>query len=74
MIGTFTLADDLFLCNGFTGHDAIVDGKRMKIVGRNYSDEMIIKLDKQYPIGTKITLVGKEKEEEILLEEVSERF
>ena len=35
---------------------------------------MIIKLDKQYPIGTKITLVGKEKEEEILLEEVSERF
>lgn len=54
------------------GFHVLVDGKRMPIVGRICMDQMMIKLDQQYPIGTKVTLIGKQRDEEISADDVAE--
>lgn len=51
--------------------DVLVDGKRCPIVGRICMDQMMIRLPKPYPIGTKVTLIGKDQDEEITAEEIS---
>ena len=56
------------------GSDVLVDGKRMPIIGRICMDQFMIKLDKPYPIGTKVTLIGKDGKEEITVDEVAERL
>src|SRR5690625_485189 len=53
------------------GIDVLIDGKRMPIVGRVCMDQTMIKLDKAYPIGTKVTLIGKQKEDMINVDEVA---
>lgn len=42
------------------GQEVLVEGKRMPVVGRVCMDQIMIKLDKEYPIGTKVTLIGKD--------------
>lgn len=42
------------------GFHVIVDGKKMPIVGRICMDSMMIQLDKEYPVGQKVTLIGKD--------------
>lgn len=50
----------------------LVNGKRMPIVGRICMDQMMIKLDQYYPIGTKVTLIGKQQNERISADDVAE--
>lgn len=50
----------------------LVDGKHMPIVGRVCMDQMMIRLDKKYPIGTKVTLIGKQGEARISIDDVAE--
>ncbi|QDP39150.1 alanine racemase [Radiobacillus deserti] len=53
------------------GSDVLVEGKRMPIVGRICMDQCMIRLDKEYPIGTKVTLIGKQGDEEITIDELA---
>lgn len=53
------------------GMEVLVDGKRMPIVGRISMDQMTIALDKAYPIGTKVTLLGKQRADEITAADVA---
>lgn len=54
------------------GIDVLVDGKRHPIVGRICMDQFMIRLDQEYPIGTKVTLIGKQEHDEITMDEVAE--
>lgn len=54
------------------GFDVLVDGKRQKIVGRICMDQLMITLDQNYDIGTKVTLIGKQGTEEITATEVAD--
>jgi alanine racemase len=49
------------------GQQVIIDGKRMPIIGKICMDQIMIKLDQCYPVGTKVTLIGEEKGEKIEL-------
>ncbi len=54
------------------GMEVLVEGHRMPIVGRISMDQTTISLDKKYPVGTKVTLIGKQKSDEILAKEVAD--
>lgn len=56
------------------GMDVLVDGKRMPIVGRICMDQTMIKLDKHYPVGTLVTLIGNEGNAEISMEEIAAKL
>lgn len=53
------------------GMKVLVDGKRMPIVGRICMDQTMIRLDKEYPIGMKVTLIGKNGNDEIEMDEIA---
>lgn len=48
----------------YSGFSVLVDGQRAEIVGRVTMDQIMIRLPKYYPVGTKVTLIGKDGEEE----------
>lgn len=54
------------------GMDVLVDGKRMPIVGRICMDQTMIKLDKVYPVGTLVTLIGKQGDNMIEMDEIAD--
>jgi alanine racemase len=52
--------------------DALVDGRRMKIVGRICMDQCMIQLDQGYSKEEKVTLIGKQAGNEISIDEVAQ--
>ncbi|WP_449354419.1 alanine racemase [Virgibacillus natechei] len=54
------------------GISVLVDGKRMPIVGRICMDQTMIQLDREYPIDTKVTLIGKQDNDFIEMDEVAD--
>ncbi|HEY4601011.1 MAG TPA: alanine racemase [Cerasibacillus sp.] len=50
----------------------LVDGKKCPIIGRICMDQMMIRLDQSYPIGTKVTLIGKDQQEEIEVDDIAD--
>ena len=54
------------------GFKVLVNGEFCEIVGRVCMDQMMIKLDKSYPLGTKVTLIGRDKTNEITTTDVAE--
>ncbi|WJE16170.1 alanine racemase [Halobacillus sp. ACCC02827] len=56
------------------GMDVLVDGKRHPIVGRICMDQLMIRLDQEYPIGTKVTLIGKQEDQEISADDIASRL
>lgn len=54
------------------GIEVLIEGKRMPIVGRICMDQTMIKLDKPYEIGTKVTLIGRQGDELVSADEVAE--
>src|SRR5699024_2136096 len=54
------------------GASVLIDGKRHPIVGRISMDQMMVRLDQEYKVGEKVTLIGTQKDETIELEEVAE--
>lgn len=56
------------------GMDVLIDGKRMPIVGRITMDQTMIKLDWEYPVGTKVTLIGKQGDAEIEADEIAAKL
>lgn len=54
------------------GMSVLVEGKRMPIVGRICMDQLMIKLDREYEIGTQVTLIGRQGNDYIEMDEVAE--
>ena len=59
---------------GLQGQEVLIDGKRMPIVGRICMDQLMVKLDKEYPVGTKVTLIGQEGKDCITADEIAKRL
>lgn len=54
------------------GSPVLIEGKRFPIVGRICMDQTMILLDKPYPIGTKVTLIGQQNDNFISMDEIAE--
>jgi len=54
------------------GAEVLVGGKRMPIVGRVCMDQTMILLDKKYPIGTPVTLIGEQNGASIKMDEIAD--
>lgn len=50
------------------GMKVLVAGKATQVIGRITMDQIVIALDKKYPIGTEVTLIGRDGDEEITVE------
>lgn len=57
---------------GMQGFKVLVEGHYCEIVGRVCMDQLMIRLPKAFPVGTKVTLIGKNQEEEITMQEVAD--
>lgn len=51
------------LVRRYTGFELLVDGHRCPIVGRVCMDQLMIKLPKYYPVGTKVVIIGQSKDQ-----------
>ncbi len=51
--------------------DVLVDGMRVPIIGHIAMDQMTIALPRNYPIGTRVTLIGKQGRETISADEIA---
>lgn len=49
----------------------LINGKKMPIVGRICMDVMMVKLDKSYEIGQKVTLIGKDSNSVISIDDIA---
>ncbi|TWK15134.1 Alanine racemase [Bacillus licheniformis] len=56
------------------GTKVLIDGKRQKIAGRICMDQFMISLAEEYPVGTKVTLIGKQKDEWISVDEIAQNL
>ncbi|WP_439442985.1 alanine racemase [Listeria aquatica] len=43
----------------FSGYEVLVDGRPTEIIGRVCMDQIIIRLDRYYPVGTVVTIIGR---------------
>ncbi|GBG96231.1 alanine racemase [Lactococcus termiticola] len=79
---TYELAEDSYVgtvsigyADGWTrdmqGFYVLVNGKKAEIIGRVSMDQMTIKLDKDYKIGTPVTLIGRDGDEEITAQDIA---
>lgn len=68
-IGTIPIGYADGLLRKLTGQHVLVNGKRVPIVGRICMDQCMILLPTAYNIGEKVTLIGKQQNEVITLDE-----
>ncbi|MFP3917537.1 alanine racemase [Lysinibacillus telephonicus] len=68
-IGTIPIGYADGLIRKYSGQHVLLDGIRVPIVGRICMDQCMILLPTAYNIGEKVTLIGKQKEEEITIDE-----
>ncbi|GAB2025710.1 alanine racemase [Lactovum odontotermitis] len=54
------------------GFRVLVDGKFCEIVGRVSMDQMTIRLEHRYPIGTKVVLIGRDGDLEITADDIAD--
>lgn len=73
-IGTVPIGYGDGWARSLQGASVLVDGKRCPIVGRICMDQTMIRLDKSYPIGTKVTLIGKQQNNHISMDELAEHL
>lgn len=51
--------------------EVLIHGERCPIVGRICMDQMMIRLPREFPIGTDVTLIGRQQREEISIDEIA---
>ncbi|SOC18529.1 alanine racemase [Ureibacillus xyleni] len=68
-IGTLPIGYADGLIRQHSGQDVLIDGIRVPIIGRICMDQCMILLPTAYNIGEKVTLIGKQKNEEITMDE-----
>ncbi|WP_240371897.1 alanine racemase [Anoxybacteroides rupiense] len=49
----------------------LVNGRKVPIVGRICMDQMMIRLPEQVPVGTKVTLIGKQEAAQVTIDDVA---
>ena len=54
--------------------DVLVDGTRCPIIGRICMDQFMVRLPKELPVGTKVTLIGMQKNAMISIDEIAKRL
>ncbi|GKV67213.1 MULTISPECIES: alanine racemase [Sporosarcina] len=73
-IGTLPIGYADGLKRALTGQEVLVGGKRAPIVGAICMDQCMVKLPQKFPEGEKVTLLGKQGDQEITMEEWAERL
>ncbi|WP_203248122.1 alanine racemase [Sporosarcina beigongshangi] len=73
-IGTIPIGYADGLRRGLRGQDVLVGGERAALVGTICMDQCMVKLAREMPIGEKVTLIGRQGQEEITMEEWAERL
>lgn len=56
-----------------TGYKVLVDGQFCDIAGRVCMDQMMVRLPKRYPVGTKVVLMGRSGDKEITANDLSDQ-
>ncbi|CAF2105582.1 unnamed protein product [Rotaria magnacalcarata] len=57
----------------FKTSDVLVDGKRVPIVGRISMDQLTVALPQEYPVGTRVTFIGRQGNETIIADEIAQK-
>ncbi|MDL4839062.1 alanine racemase [Aquibacillus rhizosphaerae] len=73
-IGTIPLGYADGISRKLQGQDVLVEGERAPIVGRICMDQLMIRLKSEYPVGTKVTLIGKQYNNEITMDEIAAKL
>lgn len=73
-IGTITIGYGDGWIRKLKDVSVLINGKRMPIVGRICMDQTMIKLDKPYAIGTKVTLIGRQGDSFIEMDEIAQHL
>ena len=53
--------------------DALIDRKRVPIVGRISMNQLIVALPQKYPIGTRVTFIGQQGNKRIHIDEIAQK-
>lgn len=56
------------------GQEVLVEGERVPIVGRICMDQCMIRLPHDMPVGTKVTLIGRQGNEFISINEIAAKL
>ncbi|CAF3820746.1 unnamed protein product [Rotaria sp. Silwood1] len=56
----------------FKATGVLVEGKRFPIIGRISMDQLMIRLDQKYPVGTRVTFIGQQGKETITVNDVAQ--
>jgi alanine racemase len=56
------------------GFSVLVNGQKCEIIGRVCMDQCMIRLNEEVAVGTKVTLIGKDGEEEITMQMVADQL
>lgn len=54
------------------GFYVLVEGQKCEIIGRVCMDQLMIRLPKKYPVGTKVTVMGKNGQQQITSTDIAE--
>ncbi len=73
-IGTVPLGYADGIRRGLQGSEVLVNGKRCEIVGRICMDQFMIRLTEQAKVGDLVTVIGKQDQEEIEMDELAEKL
>ncbi len=57
-----------------SGQEVLVEGIRAPIVGRICMDQCMIRLPNEFPIGTNVTLIGEQGNDEITVDEIAAKL
>lgn len=73
-IGTLPIGYADGFIRKLSGQDVLIDGKRAPIIGRICMDQCMILLPKAYTVGEKVTLIGRQGNEEITIDDWAEKL
>ncbi len=68
-IGTIPVGYADGVIRKLAGQEVLIDGQRMPIVGRICMDQCMVALPKAYAIGKEVTLIGRQGQDEISIDE-----
>lgn len=55
-----------------SGMDVLIKGQRCPIVGRVCMDQIMVRMPEKFAVGEKVTLIGRDEDDEITLQEVAD--
>lgn len=73
-IGTLPIGYADGLLRGLEGQEVLVQGERVKIVGRICMDQTMVQLPREMAVGEKVVLIGKQKNNCIPMQEWADRL